>query len=80
MIESPDITENYINLHTFNCQHWVSSMLNLNICYIVGMFLIGQKLISAGGLGAYRNMSGKLGMQLAIVYISFAIVLLNIND
>ena len=26
-IEIPNITENYINLHIFACQHWVPAML-----------------------------------------------------
>ena len=40
---------------------------HLNIRHVVGkFFLIGQIFFYLGELGANRNMSGKLGMKLAI--------------
>ena len=35
----------------------------------MGCFLIGQIFLYSVGLGANRNMSGKLGMKLASVFI-----------
>ena len=63
-IEIPNITENYINSHIFTCQRWVSAML---IKYrLLGIFLISQIFFYSGGLRANRNVSGKLGIKLAI--------------
>ena len=66
-IESPNITENYINSHVFTCPHWVPAMLiskYTSRCWEV--FLISQKFSLLGELGDNQNMSGKLGMKLAI--------------
>ena len=63
MIDIPNITENYINSHVFTCRHWVSA--NTSRCWEV--FLIGQIFFYLGGLGANRNVSGKLSMKLAII-------------
>ena len=42
-------------------------VLELNIRHVVGK-LIGQVFFYPGELGASRNVSGKLGMKLAILY------------
>ena len=39
------------------------------------VFLIGQIFFYSGELGANRNVSGKLGMKLAIALISYNIIL-----
>ena len=68
-IEIYNITQNYINLHIFTCRQWVSAnYAYLNIRRIVGtlFFFDWPDIFYSGGLGANRNVSGKLGMKLAI--------------
>ena len=66
VIEIPNITESYINSHVFTCQHWVSTMRIKVKVTLLGCLMIGQIVLDSGGLGANRNVSGKLGMKLAI--------------
>ena len=66
VIEIPNIAENYINLHVFTCQHWVSAMLIQIYATLLGSFFYWLGIFLSGGLGAIRNVSGKLGMKLAI--------------
>ena len=65
VIKNPNITYNYI-ICTFYLPTLGSCNAYLNIRHVVGMFLIGQILFYLGGLGANRNVSGKLSMKLAI--------------
>ena len=69
VIEIPNMTENYVNWHVFTCRHWVSAMLIKIFVTLLGSFLIGQIFFYSGGLGANRNVSGKLGMKLAICIV-----------
>ena len=66
VIEIPNITENYVNLHvfTFDIEYLHCLFKYTSRCWEV--FLIGQIFFYSGGLGANRNVSGKLGMKLAI--------------
>ena len=68
-IEIPNITKNYINLHIFTCCHWVSAMLIQIYVTLLESFFDWPDIFYSGGLGANRNMSGILGMKLAIIYI-----------
>ena len=62
-IEIPNITENYINSHIFI---WYLQCLFKYMSRCWEVFLIGQIFFYSGGLGANRNVLGKLGMKLAI--------------
>ena len=63
-IEIPNIADNYINSHVFTWRHWASAMLIWIIRWEV--FFDWPHIFLIGRLGANRNMSGKLGMKLAI--------------
>ena len=68
-IEIPNtlITENYI-LHIFTCRHiWYLQCLFKYTSRCWEVFLIGQIFFYSGGLRAYRNVSGKLCIKLAIM-------------
>ena len=65
-IKIPDMTECYINSHVFTCQHCVSTMLIKILVTLLGCSLIGKIVFNSGGLGAKRNVLGKLGMKFAI--------------
>ena len=65
-IEIPNITENYKNSHVFTCRHWYLQCLFKYTSGCWEVYLIGQIFFYLGGLGADRNVSGKLGMKLAI--------------
>ena len=48
-IESPNVTENYIDLHVFTCRHWVSArLIQINVTLLGSsfdwpdIFLIGR--------------------------------------
>ena len=56
----------YVNSHLFTCRHWVAACLFKYTSRCWGVFLIGQIFFYSEGLGAKRNVSGKLGMKLAI--------------
>ena len=66
VIEIPNTTENYVNSHVFTCRHWLSAMLFKYMSRCWEVFLIGQIFFYSGGLRASWNVSGKLGMKLAI--------------
>ena len=66
VIEIPNINESYINSHIFTCQHWVSTLRIKIQVTLLGCSMIGQIVFNSGGLGANQNVSGKLGMKLAI--------------
>ena len=68
VIEIPNITENYVNSHVFTCRHWVSALFFEYTSRCWEVFLIGQIFFYSEGLGANRNVSGKLGMKLAIIF------------
>ena len=62
-IEIPNITENYINLHIFTGQHWVSAILVFkNVRHVVWLFFGWPDIFLFGRLGANKNVSGKLCM------------------
>ena len=69
VIEIPNITENYVNSHLFTCRHWVAAFIFKYTSRCWEVFLIGQIFFYSEVLGAKRNASGKLGMELAILCI-----------
>ena len=67
-IENPNMTENYINSYIFTCRQLVRYLQCLfKKRHVVGKFFFDWlDIFYSGGLGAYRNVSGNLGMKLAI--------------